>query len=148
MLGGLEALFDELKHHIQEDNSRLEQEIEEWGEEQSCNIPQMESSTNSTSQDFSTSQEPSVASSHGVLCLSYGHAVIVKEQTVQATINITCAYGKSGVEEVWSEAFHEKYSRFYQQGMGQKSLCFKKLKTVQGFSKFLSVSFNVLVYLC
>lgn len=55
MLGELEALSVELKHYIQEDNWRFEQEVEEWEEEQSCKIPQMES-TNSTSQDFSTPQ--------------------------------------------------------------------------------------------
>lgn len=70
----VEALSVELKHYIQEDNWRFEQEVEEWEEEQSCKIPQMESSTNSSSQDFSTSQgiwEGIYASdpvtSHGVL---------------------------------------------------------------------------------
>ncbi|XP_053780302.1 ubiquitin carboxyl-terminal hydrolase 28 isoform X3 [Desmodus rotundus] len=103
MLGELEALSVELKHYIQEDNWRFEQEVEEWEEEQSCKIPQMESSTNSTSQDFSTSQEPSVASSHGVRCLSSEHAVIVKEQTAQAIANTARAYEKSGVEAALSE---------------------------------------------
>ncbi|XP_053526425.1 ubiquitin carboxyl-terminal hydrolase 28 isoform X8 [Artibeus jamaicensis] len=114
MLGELEALSVELKHYIQEDNWRFEQEVEEWEEEQSCKIPQMESSTNSASQDFSTSQEPSVASSHGVRCLSSEHAVIVKEQTAQAIANTARAYEKSGVEAALSEAFHEEYSRLYQ----------------------------------
>ncbi|XP_039743868.1 ubiquitin carboxyl-terminal hydrolase 28 isoform X2 [Pteropus medius] len=114
MLGELEALSVELKHYIQEDNWRFEQEVEEWEEEQSCKIPQMESSTSSASQDFSTSQEPSVASSHGVRCLSSEHAVIVKEQTAQAIANTTHAYENSGVEAALSEAFHEEYSRLYQ----------------------------------
>ncbi|XP_045694539.1 ubiquitin carboxyl-terminal hydrolase 28 isoform X6 [Phyllostomus hastatus] len=114
MLEELEALSVELKHYIQEDNWRFEQEVEEWEEEQSCKIPQMESSTNSTSQDFSTSPEPSVASSHGVRCLSSEHAVIVKEQTAQAIANTARAYEKSGVEAALSEAFHEEYSRLYQ----------------------------------
>ncbi|XP_036921539.1 ubiquitin carboxyl-terminal hydrolase 28 isoform X5 [Sturnira hondurensis] len=114
MLGELEALSVELKHYIQEDNWRFEQEVEEWEEEQSCKIPQMESSTNSVSQDFSTSQEPSVAASHGVRCLSSEHAVIVKEQTAQAIANTARAYEKSGVEAALSEAFHEEYSRLYQ----------------------------------
>ncbi|XP_036921536.1 ubiquitin carboxyl-terminal hydrolase 28 isoform X2 [Sturnira hondurensis] len=103
MLGELEALSVELKHYIQEDNWRFEQEVEEWEEEQSCKIPQMESSTNSVSQDFSTSQEPSVAASHGVRCLSSEHAVIVKEQTAQAIANTARAYEKSGVEAALSE---------------------------------------------
>ncbi|XP_045694498.1 ubiquitin carboxyl-terminal hydrolase 28 isoform X1 [Phyllostomus hastatus] len=103
MLEELEALSVELKHYIQEDNWRFEQEVEEWEEEQSCKIPQMESSTNSTSQDFSTSPEPSVASSHGVRCLSSEHAVIVKEQTAQAIANTARAYEKSGVEAALSE---------------------------------------------
>ncbi|XP_032023338.1 ubiquitin carboxyl-terminal hydrolase 28 isoform X7 [Hylobates moloch] len=110
----VEALSVELKHYIQEDNWRFEQEVEEWEEEQSCKIPQMESSTNSSSQDFSTSQEPSVASSHGVRCLSSEHAVIVKEQTAQAIANTARAYEKSGVEAALSKAFHEEYSRLYQ----------------------------------
>ncbi|KAM5317433.1 ubiquitin carboxyl-terminal hydrolase 28 isoform 2-T2 [Glossophaga mutica] len=103
MLGELEALSVELKHYIQEDNWRFEQEVEEWEEEQSCKIPQMESSTNSASQDFSASPEPSVASSHGVRCLSSEHAVIVKEQTAQAIANTARAYEQGGVEA----ALHE-----------------------------------------
>ncbi|XP_051705100.2 ubiquitin carboxyl-terminal hydrolase 28 isoform X4 [Oryctolagus cuniculus] len=103
MLGEVEALSVELKHYIQEDNWRFEQEVEEWEEEQSCKIPQMESSASSTSQDFSASPEPSVASSHGVRCLSSEHAVIVKEQTAQAIANTAHAYEKSGVEAALSE---------------------------------------------
>ncbi|KAM9221182.1 ubiquitin carboxyl-terminal hydrolase 28 isoform 2-T2 [Dugong dugon] len=114
MLEELEALSVELKHYIQEDNWRFEQEVEEWEEEQSCKIPQMESSTTSTSQDFSTSPEPSVASCHGVRCLSSEHAVIAKEQTAQAIANTAHAYENSGVEAALSEAFHEEYSRLYQ----------------------------------
>ncbi|XP_005856890.1 PREDICTED: ubiquitin carboxyl-terminal hydrolase 28 isoform X4 [Myotis brandtii] len=113
MLGELEALSVELKHYVQEDNWRFEQEVEEWEEEQSCKIPQMES-TNSTSQDFSTPPEPSGAPAHGVRCLSSEHAVIVKEQTAQAIANTAHAYEKSGVEAALSEAFHEEYSRLYQ----------------------------------
>ncbi|XP_055963564.1 ubiquitin carboxyl-terminal hydrolase 28 isoform X1 [Sorex fumeus] len=101
MLGEVEALSVELKHYIQEDNWRFEQEIEEW-EEQSCKIPQMESSANSASQDFSTSQESAVTS-HGARCLSSEHAVIVKEQTAQAIANTARAYEKSGVEAALSE---------------------------------------------
>ncbi|VTJ86078.1 Hypothetical predicted protein [Marmota monax] len=103
MLGEVEALSVELKHYIQEDNWRFEQEVEEWEEEQSCKIPQMESSTSSTSQDFSTSQDPPAASSHGARCLSSEHAVIVKEQTAQAIANTAHAYEKSGVEAALSE---------------------------------------------
>ncbi|XP_058519881.1 ubiquitin carboxyl-terminal hydrolase 28 isoform X5 [Ochotona princeps] len=114
MLGEVEALSVELKHYIQEDNWRFEQEVEEWEEEQSCKIPQMESSSSSTSQDFSASPEPSVTSAHGVRCLSSEHAVIVKEQTAQAIANTAHAYEKSGVEAALSEAFHEEYSRLYQ----------------------------------
>ncbi|XP_065737817.1 ubiquitin carboxyl-terminal hydrolase 28 isoform X11 [Phocoena phocoena] len=114
MSGEVEALSVELKHYIQEDNWRFEQEVEEWEEEQSCKIPQMESSTGSASQDFSPSQESSVASSHGARCLSSEHAVIVKEQTAQAIANTARAYEKSGVEAALSEAFHEEYSRLYQ----------------------------------
>nr|XP_045371640.1 ubiquitin carboxyl-terminal hydrolase 28 isoform X9 [Camelus bactrianus] len=114
MLGEVESLSVELKHYVQEDNWRFEQEVEEWEEEQSCKIPQMESSTSSASQDFSPSQEPSVASSHGARCLSSEHAVIAKEQTAQAIANTARAFEKSGVEAALSEAFHEEYSRLYQ----------------------------------
>lgn len=112
--GEVEALSVELRQYIQEDNWRFEQEVEEWEEEQSCKIPQMESSPNSSSQDFSTSQESSAASSHGVRCLSSEHAVIAKEQTAQAIANTAHAYEKSGVEAALSEAFHEEYCRLYQ----------------------------------
>ncbi|CAO2635164.1 Ubiquitin carboxyl-terminal hydrolase 28 [Lemmus lemmus] len=114
MAGEVEALSVELRQYIQEDNWRFEQEVEEWEEEQSCKIPQMESSPNSSSQDFSTSQESSAASSHGIRCLSSEHAVIAKEQTAQAIANTAHAYEKSGVEAALSEAFHEEYSRLYQ----------------------------------
>uniref|UniRef100_A0A452RU41 Ubiquitin carboxyl-terminal hydrolase 28 n=1 Tax=Ursus americanus TaxID=9643 RepID=A0A452RU41_URSAM len=114
MLGEVDTLSVELKHYIQEDNWRFEQEVEEWEEEQSCKIPQMESSTSSASQDFSPSPEPSAASSHGVRCLASEHAVIVKEQTAQAIANTAHAYERSGVEAALSEAFHEEYSRLYQ----------------------------------
>ena len=62
MLGEVDALSVELKHYIQEDNWRFEQEVEEWEEEQSCKIPQMESSSSSVSQDFSTS--PGIGEGH------------------------------------------------------------------------------------
>ncbi|XP_045653767.1 ubiquitin carboxyl-terminal hydrolase 28 isoform X3 [Ursus americanus] len=103
MLGEVDTLSVELKHYIQEDNWRFEQEVEEWEEEQSCKIPQMESSTSSASQDFSPSPEPSAASSHGVRCLASEHAVIVKEQTAQAIANTAHAYERSGVEAALSE---------------------------------------------
>ncbi|KAM5246368.1 ubiquitin carboxyl-terminal hydrolase 28 isoform 6-T6 [Ctenodactylus gundi] len=103
MVGELEALSIELKHYIQEDNWRFEQEVEEWEEEQSCKIPPLESSSSSASQEFSSSQEPPVASSHGARCLSSEHAVIVKEQTAQAIANTAHAYEKSGVEAALTE---------------------------------------------
>ncbi|KAL1782326.1 Ubiquitin carboxyl-terminal hydrolase 28 [Sigmodon hispidus] len=114
MTGEVEALSVELRQYIQEDNWRFEQEVEEWEEEQSCKIPQMESSPNSSPQDFSTSQESPAASSHAIRCLSSEHAVIAKEQTAQAIANTAHAYEKSGVEAALSEAFHEEYSRLYQ----------------------------------
>lgn len=54
----IEALPPELRHYIQEDNWRLEQEAEEWEEEQSCKIPQMEPSPASESQDLSSESGP------------------------------------------------------------------------------------------
>lgn len=44
----------ELWHYVQEDNWRLEQEAEEWEEEQSCKIPQMEPSPASELQELSS----------------------------------------------------------------------------------------------
>uniref|UniRef100_A0A673UXM6 ubiquitinyl hydrolase 1 n=1 Tax=Suricata suricatta TaxID=37032 RepID=A0A673UXM6_SURSU len=103
MLGEVDPLSVELKHYVQEDNWRFEQEVEEWEEEQSCKIPQMESSGSSATQEFSTSPEPSAASSHGVRCLSSEHAVIAKEQTAQAIANTAHAYEQGGVEAALSE---------------------------------------------
>ncbi|XP_012371299.1 ubiquitin carboxyl-terminal hydrolase 28 isoform X6 [Octodon degus] len=114
MVGELEALSAELKHYIQEDNWRFEQEVEGWEEEQSCKIPPMEPSSSPASQEFSSSQEPPGASAQGARCLSSEHAVIVKEQTAQAIANTALAYEKSGVEAALTEAFHEEYSRLYQ----------------------------------
>ncbi|XP_063111853.1 ubiquitin carboxyl-terminal hydrolase 28 isoform X2 [Cavia porcellus] len=103
MIAELEALSVELKHYIQEDNWRFEQEVEEWEEEQSCKIPQMESCSSPASQEFSSSQEPAAAPAPGVRSLSSEHAVIVKEQTAQAIANTARAYEKSGVEAALSE---------------------------------------------
>ena len=47
--------------------------------------------------------EPSVASSHGVRCLSSEHAVIAKEQTAQAIANTAHAYERGGVEAALNE---------------------------------------------
>lgn len=57
----VESLPPELRHYIQEDNWRLEQEAEEWEEEQSCKIPQMEPSPASESQDLSSESGPGKA---------------------------------------------------------------------------------------
>ncbi|XP_071432407.1 ubiquitin carboxyl-terminal hydrolase 28 isoform X2 [Pithys albifrons albifrons] len=110
----VETLFPELRHYIQEDNWRLEQEAEEWEEEQSCKIPQMEPSPASESQDVSESG-PDQASvcEPGVLSLSSEHARIAKEQTAKAIANTADAYEKKGVEAALFEAFHEEYSRLY-----------------------------------
>lgn len=54
----VEDLPPELKHYIQEDNWRLEQEVEEWEGEQSCKIPQIEPSSASESQDFFSESGP------------------------------------------------------------------------------------------
>ncbi|KFQ26791.1 Ubiquitin carboxyl-terminal hydrolase 28, partial [Merops nubicus] len=111
----VEALPPELQHYIQEDNWRLEQEAEEWEEEQSCKIPQMEPSPASESQDLSSESGPdqsSVCEQH-VRSLSSEHALIAKEQTAKAIANTADAYEKNGVEAALYEAFHEEYSRLY-----------------------------------
>ncbi|NXS39314.1 UBP28 hydrolase, partial [Balaeniceps rex] len=111
----VEALPPELKHYIQEDNWRLEQEAEEWEEEQSCKIPQMEPSPASESQDLSSESGPDQSSvcEQSVRSLSSEHAMIAKEQTAKAIANTADAYEKNGVEAALCEAFHEEYSRLY-----------------------------------
>ncbi|NXV88130.1 UBP28 hydrolase, partial [Calonectris borealis] len=111
----VEALPPELRHYIQEDNWRLEQEAEEWEEEQSCKIPQMEPSPASGSQDLSSESGPDQSSvcEQSVRSLSSEHAMIAKEQTAKAIANTADAYEKNGVEAALCEAFHEEYSRLY-----------------------------------
>uniref|UniRef100_A0A8C3V1J7 ubiquitinyl hydrolase 1 n=1 Tax=Catharus ustulatus TaxID=91951 RepID=A0A8C3V1J7_CATUS len=92
----VEALSPELRHYIQEDNWRLEQEAEEWDEEQSCKIPQMEPAPTSELQDLSSESEPVCEQS--VHSLSSEHARIAKEQTAKAIANTADAYEKNGVE--------------------------------------------------
>ncbi|NWU37321.1 UBP28 hydrolase, partial [Hylia prasina] len=111
----VEALSPELRHYIQEDNWRLEQEAEEWDEEQSCKIPQMEPSPTSELQDLSSESGPEQSSvcEQSVRSLSLEHARIAKEQTAKAIANTADAYEKNGVEAALCEAFHEEYSRLY-----------------------------------
>ncbi|XP_064327079.1 ubiquitin carboxyl-terminal hydrolase 28 isoform X5 [Phalacrocorax carbo] len=111
----VEALPPELRHYIQEDNWRLEREAEEWEEEQSCKIPQMEPSPASESQDLSSESGPDQSSvcEQSVRSLSSEHAMIAKEQTAKAIANTADAYEKNGVEAALCEAFHEEYSRLY-----------------------------------
>uniref|UniRef100_A0A8C3V0U6 ubiquitinyl hydrolase 1 n=1 Tax=Catharus ustulatus TaxID=91951 RepID=A0A8C3V0U6_CATUS len=107
----VEALSPELRHYIQEDNWRLEQEAEEWDEEQSCKIPQMEPAPTSELQDLSSESEPVCEQS--VHSLSSEHARIAKEQTAKAIANTADAYEKNGVEAALCKAFREEYSRLY-----------------------------------
>ncbi|NWS30752.1 UBP28 hydrolase, partial [Polioptila caerulea] len=111
----VEALSPELRHYIQEDNWRLEQESEEWDEEQSCKIPQMEPSPTSELQDLSSESGPEQSSvcEQSVHSLSSEHARIAKEQTAKAIANTADAYEKNGVEAALCKAFHEEYSRLY-----------------------------------
>ncbi|NXB15016.1 UBP28 hydrolase, partial [Rhagologus leucostigma] len=111
----VEALSPELRHYIQEDNWHLEQEAEEWEEEQSCKIPQMEPSPTSELQDLSSESGPEQSSvcEQSVRSLSSEHARIAKEQTAKAIANTADAYEKNGVEAALCEAFHEEYSRLY-----------------------------------
>lgn len=66
---------------------------------------------------YNSLSEPSVASSHGVRCLSSEHAVIVKEQTAQAIANTARAYEKSGVEAALSEVRMTGKSKFRRAGL-------------------------------
>ncbi|NXU10157.1 UBP28 hydrolase, partial [Pardalotus punctatus] len=111
----VEALSPQLRHYIQEDNWRLEQEAEEWDEEQSCKIPQMEPSPTSELQDLSSESGPEqqLVCEQSVRSLSSEHARIAKEQTAKAIANTADAYEKNGVEAALCEAFHEEYSRLY-----------------------------------
>ncbi|XP_027511304.1 ubiquitin carboxyl-terminal hydrolase 28 isoform X6 [Corapipo altera] len=100
----VEALTPALRQHIQEDNWRLEQEAEEWEEEQSCKIPQMEPSRASELQDFSESgPDQSSVCEQSVHSLSSEHARIAKEQTAKAIANTADAYEKNGVEAALCE---------------------------------------------
>ncbi|KAM6238256.1 ubiquitin carboxyl-terminal hydrolase 28 isoform 2-T2 [Porphyrio hochstetteri] len=96
----VDALPPELQHYVQEDNWRLEQEAEEWEEEQSCKIPQMEPSPASESQDLSSESglDQSSVCEQSVRSLSSEHAMIAKEQTAKAIANTADAYEKNGVE--------------------------------------------------
>nr|XP_032652016.1 ubiquitin carboxyl-terminal hydrolase 28 isoform X3 [Chelonoidis abingdonii] len=95
----VELLPPELQNYIQEDNWRLEQEVEEWEQEQSCKIPQIEPSTPSESQDFtSESGQDQSSCEHSIRSLSSEHARIAKDQTAQAIANTADAYEKNGVE--------------------------------------------------
>ncbi|NXP02573.1 UBP28 hydrolase, partial [Thinocorus orbignyianus] len=109
--GELEALSPELRHYLQEDNWRLEQEAEEWEEEQSCKMP----SPASESQELSSESGPDQPSScpQSLRCLSSEHARMAQEQTAQAIANTAEAYERNGVEAALCEAFHEEYSRLY-----------------------------------
>uniref|UniRef100_A0A663M319 Ubiquitin carboxyl-terminal hydrolase n=1 Tax=Athene cunicularia TaxID=194338 RepID=A0A663M319_ATHCN len=105
----VEALPPELRHYVQEDNWRLEQEAEEWEEEQSCKIPQMEPSPASESQDLSSESGPVCEQS--VRSLSSEHALIAKEQTAKAIANTAEAYEKNGVEAALCEVGAEPWPR-------------------------------------
>uniref|UniRef100_K7FPE8 ubiquitinyl hydrolase 1 n=1 Tax=Pelodiscus sinensis TaxID=13735 RepID=K7FPE8_PELSI len=112
----VEALPLELQNYIQEDNWRLEQEVEEWEQEQSCKIPQIESSANCESQDFTSESRQADTSSgceRSICSLSSEHARITKDQTAQAIANTANAYEKNGVEAALCKAFREEYSRLY-----------------------------------
>ncbi|XP_075765884.1 ubiquitin carboxyl-terminal hydrolase 28 isoform X8 [Pelodiscus sinensis] len=111
----VEALPLELQNYIQEDNWRLEQEVEEWEQEQSCKIPQIESSANCESQDFTSEsrQDTSSGCERSICSLSSEHARITKDQTAQAIANTANAYEKNGVEAALCKAFREEYSRLY-----------------------------------
>ncbi|XP_014805065.1 PREDICTED: ubiquitin carboxyl-terminal hydrolase 28 isoform X3 [Calidris pugnax] len=101
----LEALSPELRHYLQEDNWRLEQEAEEWEEEQSCKMPQMEPSPASESQELSSESGPDQPSTcqQSPRCLSSEHARMSQEQTAQAIANTAEAYKKNGVEAALCE---------------------------------------------
>ncbi|XP_061869876.1 ubiquitin carboxyl-terminal hydrolase 28 isoform X3 [Colius striatus] len=96
----VEALSPELRQYIQEDNWRLEQEAEEWEEEQSCKIPQMEPSPTAESEELSSDSGPDqcAACEQSTRSLSSEHAMIAKEQTAKAIANTAEAYKKNGVE--------------------------------------------------
>ncbi|KAM8795622.1 ubiquitin carboxyl-terminal hydrolase 28 isoform 3-T3 [Eudromia elegans] len=99
-----EALPPELKRYVQEDNWRLEQEAEEWEEEQSCKMAQMEPSPALEPRELSSESGPDgPAREPGARSLAAEHATIAKEQTAQAIANTADAYEKSGVEAALCE---------------------------------------------
>ncbi|XP_065553470.1 ubiquitin carboxyl-terminal hydrolase 28 isoform X11 [Lathamus discolor] len=108
----VEDLPLDLRHFIEEDNWRFEQEAKEWEEEQCCKIPQREPSPTSDSQDFS-SESGRDQPSGCARSLSSEHARIAQEQTAKAIANSADTYDRSGAEAALCKAFHEEYSRLY-----------------------------------
>nr|XP_056715990.1 ubiquitin carboxyl-terminal hydrolase 28 [Euleptes europaea] len=103
----VEALSTDLQQYIQESNWRVEQEMAEWAEEQSCKVAQMEPLELSVdSQDLSTdsTQDLSSPSEHRACPQSFEHAMISRDQTAQAIANTADVYEKSGVEAALAES--------------------------------------------
>ncbi|KAL8173535.1 UNVERIFIED_CONTAM: hypothetical protein K2H54_005492, partial [Gekko kuhli] len=97
----VEVLSAELQRYIQENNWRVEQEMAEWEEEQSCKMAQIEESESSIeSQYLSTDsgQEAASPAEQEARALSSEHAMISKDQTARAIANAADAFEKNGVE--------------------------------------------------
>ncbi|XP_030076474.1 ubiquitin carboxyl-terminal hydrolase 28 isoform X3 [Microcaecilia unicolor] len=111
-----EAMPTGLKRYIREENQRFDQEVEEWEEQHSCKISPLEPGVSLQSADFSAESDGadlSPGSAHNERSLSSEHALIAKEQTVQAIANTADSFEKNGVEAALKEAFHEEYSRLH-----------------------------------
>uniref|UniRef100_A0A8B9TP78 Ubiquitin carboxyl-terminal hydrolase n=1 Tax=Anas platyrhynchos TaxID=8839 RepID=A0A8B9TP78_ANAPL len=118
----VEALPPELRHYIQEDNWRLEQEAEEWEEEQSCKIPQMEPSAASESQDLSSeSGLGDTTSDFVILVETNSNQLVIKtvmlspamQGVILAIAKARQTFDRDGSEAGLVKAFHEEYSRLY-----------------------------------
>ncbi|XP_030076473.1 ubiquitin carboxyl-terminal hydrolase 28 isoform X2 [Microcaecilia unicolor] len=101
-----EAMPTGLKRYIREENQRFDQEVEEWEEQHSCKISPLEPGVSLQSADFSAESDGadlSPGSAHNERSLSSEHALIAKEQTVQAIANTADSFEKNGVEAALKE---------------------------------------------
>ncbi|XP_060106495.1 ubiquitin carboxyl-terminal hydrolase 28 [Heteronotia binoei] len=92
-----EALDTALQDYIRDHNWRVEQEMAEMEEEQSCKMAQIEELESSVdSQYLSTDSSQASPSEHVVCPLSTEHAMISKDQTAQAIAKAADVYEKNG----------------------------------------------------
>ncbi|XP_062995221.1 ubiquitin carboxyl-terminal hydrolase 28 isoform X4 [Elgaria multicarinata webbii] len=111
----VDALPPELRHYIECNNLKLEQEVAEW-EEQSSKMAQIDQSSSSVDSQYLSSDsmpEQSSPCKLEISSLSTEHARISQDQTAQAIAKTNDTYEKAGGPKALDKAFHEEYSRLY-----------------------------------